>query len=340
MLQAVAGTRGSLRRRILVATYVVVASAAVLGAVEWLARRRNHFGYIRSDSPEIVYELRRGYPDHNSAGYRDHEYARAKKPGVFRVIGLGDSYTYGAGVERDQVFLKVAERLLAEDPGAGRVEILNFGLPGANTAMEAAMLAQRTADWDPDLVVIQWCRNDFNLPNFIQTDANGLVAHSFALHELLSGLAVRWPTFVKSRVMAYDYDEDVFPVPGLQHVPMIDQNPIGDPAQVPERYQYMLGGEGVQAALLRIARESERRGVPVIYLLGWGGEDQEVAEWARMAGLEVLDIWSPVAERFVGGYGVFQDLWVAPADGDNHPNVEGHGIIGAALAAAIRPHLR
>jgi lysophospholipase L1-like esterase len=329
-----------LRRRILVATYVVVAAAAVLGVVEWLARRRNHFGYIRSDSPEIVYELRRGYPDHNSFGYRDREYTLAKKPGVFRVIGLGDSYTYGAGVERDQVFLKVAERMLDHDLGTGRVEILNFGLPGSNTAMEAAMLEQRTAEWDPDLVVIQWCRNDFNLPNFIQTDANVLVAHSFALHELLSGLAVRWPTFVKNRIMAYDFDEDVFPVPGLQHVPMSDQNPLGDPDLVPERYQYMLGGEGVQAALLRIARESERRRVPVIFVVGWGGEDQDVAEWARMAGLEVLDIWSPVAERFVGGYGVFQDLWVSPADGDNHPNVEGHGIMGAALASAIGAHLR
>lgn len=143
MLRPVLGERGSLRRRLLAGAYVVLATALVLGTVEWLARRRNRFGYVRSPSPEIVYELRPGYPDHNSSGYRDHEYARAKKPGVFRVIGLGDSYAYGSGVARDQVFLKVAERLLEAELGPGRVEVLNFGLPGANTAMEAAMLAER-----------------------------------------------------------------------------------------------------------------------------------------------------------------------------------------------------
>lgn len=177
------------------------------------------------------------------------------------------------------------------------------------------------------------------MPNFIQTEPNGIVEHSFAVHELLSGLAERWPLFVKRRVMAYDYDGDVFPVRGLQHVPIVDHNPIGTPELVPARYRHMLGGAGVQAALLRIARESERRAVPVIYLLGWAGQDADVAEWARSAGLEVLDIWSPVAERFVSGYGVFQDLWVDPAHGDNHPNVEGHAVIGHALAGAIRRHV-
>lgn len=323
----------------MVAAYVVVATAAVLGTVEWLARQRNRFGYVRSDSPEIVYELRAGYPDHNAAGYRDHEYAREKKPGAYRVVGLGDSYTYGDGVKRDETFLKVAERMLAAEIGEGKVEVLNLGLPGSNTAMQAAMLAERTAAWDPDLVVIQWCRNDFNLPNFIQTAPDGIVEHSYALHELLSGMADRFPIFVKKRVMAYDYDEEVFPIPGLQHVPIVDHNPLSNPALVPARYRSMVGGEGVQAALLRIARESERRGVPVLYLLGWAGQDQDVAEWARSAGLEVLDVWSPVAERFVSGYGVFEDLWVAPELSDNHPNVEGHAIIGDVLAGAIRRHL-
>lgn len=328
-----------MRRRVFVGLYVVVATALVLGVVEWLSRARSGFGYVRSSSPEIVYELRAGYPDHNSSGYRDREYALEKKPGTFRVVGIGDSYTYGDGVARDATFLKVAERLLAAELGEGRVEVLNFGLPGSNTAMQAALFAERTAAWDPDLVVIQWCRNDFNLPNFIQTAPDGIVEHSYALHELLSGIADRFPILVKKRVMAYDYDEEVFPVPGLQHVPIVEHNPIGRPELAPARYRYMLGGEGVQAALLKIARESERRGVPVIYLVGWAGQDGDVAEWARSAGLEVVDVWSPVAERFVSGYGVFEDLWVAPERSDNHPNVEGHAIIGDVVAGAIRRHV-
>jgi len=334
----VAGERGSLRRRALVAAYVVLATIAVLGTVEWLARRRSAFGYRRAASPGIVYELRPEYPDHNPTGHRDHAYAREKRPGVFRVIGIGDSYSYGAGVPREDVFLKVAERMLRQD-GGPEVEVLNFGVPGYNTAMEAAVFAERTPGWDPDLVVVQFCRNDFNLPNFVWTTGNALVARSYALHELLTGLAGRWPAFVKKDVMGYFFDEEVFPVPGLEHVAKRGHNPIGDPARAPERYRYMLGPEGVRAALARIAAEARRRRVPVIFLLGWAGHDLDAAEWAAGEGLEVLDVWSPVAIRFVSAGGRFEDLWVAPEQHDNHPNVEGHAVIGAALADAIRPHL-
>lgn len=255
------------------------------------------------------------------------------------MIGLGDSYTYGAGVPFDAVFLEVAERMLNGEDGLPRVEALNFGVPGYNTAMEAAAFEERTADWDPDLVVGQFCRNDFNLPNFLWTTRDGPVAHSYALHELLWGLSQRWPSVIKHRIMGYVYDEEIFPIPGLEHVPKIDHNPIGDPARAPARYRYMLGPEGVREGLRRIAAESRRRRVPVIFLLGWAGRDQDAAEWAAVEGLEVLDIWPPVAIRFVSGGGRFQDLWVGPEHGDNHPNEEGHAIIGAALADAIRRFL-
>lgn len=332
------GASGSKRRKLSVAVYLVVAGAAVLAGVEWLARARNSFGYVRSSSAGIVYELRPGYRDHNSTGQRDEEYRIEKRSGVFRVIGLGDSYTYGDGVPRDRVFLKMAERLLRDDPAIGEVEILNFGVPGYNTAMEAATFVERTPDWEPDLVVVQFCRNDLNLPNFIWTSAGPFVAHSYALHDLLGGLAERWPS-VKQEWMAYFYDEEVFPIPGLERVLRIGHNPVGAPARAPERYRTMLGVDGVRAALARIAAESRRRRVPVIFLLGWAGRDRDAAEWAMMEGIEVLDIWTPVVLRFTGGGGVFQDLWVAPERQDNHPNEEGHAVIGAALARAIRPHV-
>ncbi|MEW6273319.1 MAG: hypothetical protein AB1689_28915 [Thermodesulfobacteriota bacterium] len=140
--------------------------------------------------------------------------------------------------------------------------------------------------------------------------------------------------------MGYTYDEEVFPVPGLEHVPKVNQNPIGDPARVPARYRYMLGVEGVRAALRRIAAESRRRTVPVIFLVGWAGRDQDAAEWGMDEGLHVLDVWPPVVIRYLSAAGSFQDLWVDPQRADNHPNAEGHGVIGAALADAIRPYRR
>jgi lysophospholipase L1-like esterase len=320
-------------RVILVALYVAALVLVAGALLEAVARARNRFGYIRAASPRIVYGLRAAYWDHSRSGHRDREYSTTKPEDIFRVIGIGDSYSYGFGVPRQKVFLKVAEQEL--NRRAGRpVEVINFGVPGYNTAMEAAVFGELTPSWRPDLVVIQFSRNDWNLPNFIQTRGNGLVARSFALHLALARLARAWPTFIKHDVMGYRFDGPVFPVPGLEHVPIENHNPIGDPARTPPEYRYMIGSEGVRRALKAIRAEAQRRAVPVMLLLGWGGQDQDVARWATSEGLVVVDLWPAVQRRLAETGRDFQNLWVAPPD-DNHPNEEGHAIIGRFLAEQI-----
>jgi hypothetical protein len=200
--------------------------------------------------------------------------------------------------------------------------------------MEAAVLGERTPAWRPDLVVIQFSRNDWNLPNFIETRANGLVKRSFAVHGVLARLARTWPTFIKRDVMGYRFDGPVFPVPGLEHVPIENDNPIGDPARTPPEYRYMIGSEGVRRALRAIRAEAQRRAVPVMLLVGWGGQDQDVTGWATSEGLVVVDMWPAVRRRLAETGRDFQSLWVAPP-ADNHPNEEAHAIIGRLLAQRI-----
>ena len=322
-----------LTRVTLVALYVAGVALLAGAILEAVARTKNRFGYARSSSPRIVYELRPSYGDHSTTGRRDREYSKTKPQGVLRVIGIGDSYSYGFGVPREKVFLKVAEEELNRR-AARPVEVINFGVPGYNTAMEAAVLEEVTPEWHPDLVVIQFCRNDLNLPNFIQTRTNVLFARSFALHLVLSRLARTWPTFVKKDLMGYGFDGEVFPVPGLEHVPMENDNPIGDPARTPPEYRYMVGRDGVRAALRAIRAESRRRSLPVVLLLGWAGHDRDAARWAKAEGLAVADMWPAVQHRLAETRRGFESLWVAPPV-DNHPNEEGHTIIGRLLAEKI-----
>jgi lysophospholipase L1-like esterase len=317
----------------LIALYVAVVVLLAGGVLEAVARAKNRFGYVRAASPRVVYELRPVYWDHSPSGHRDRAYSKAKPAGVYRVVGLGDSYTYGFGVPRDKVFLKVAEQELNRQAGRP-VEVINFGVPGYNTAMEAAVLEEVTPPWHPDLVVIQFGHNDFNLPNFLQTRGNGLVARSFALHVVLSRLARTWPTFVKRDVMGYRFDGPVFPVPGLEHVPIEDHNPIGDPARTPPEYRDMIGPDGVRAALRAIGAEARRRSLPVLLLLGWAGLDRDVGRWAEAEGLSAVDIWPTVEGHLALTGRAFESLWVAPPT-DNHPNEEGHAIIGRLLAERI-----
>ena len=52
--------------------------------------------------------------------------------GVYRIVGLGDSFTFGTGVRAGETFLAELERQLAAERGAGRFEGLNLGVMGPN----------------------------------------------------------------------------------------------------------------------------------------------------------------------------------------------------------------
>ena len=118
--------------------------------------------YRKSAIVGLTYELipgldRQSHGAHvvtNSEGMRDRERSRAKPAGVRRIAVLGDSFTFGYGVEGDAVWTVVLERLL---PGT---EVLNFGVGGYSTQDEAAVLEHKVLDFAPDLVLVAYTLND------------------------------------------------------------------------------------------------------------------------------------------------------------------------------------
>lgn len=110
----------------------------------------------------------------NSFGMRGPEIKLEKPADTIRIAFLGDSFTFGWGVEEDQIFVRVLERLLNETIGANRrVEILNFGVPGYSTFQEVALYREKVAPFKPDLVVIYFVSNDFGLPFLIGDGGDG-----------------------------------------------------------------------------------------------------------------------------------------------------------------------
>ena len=97
--------------------------------------------------------------EHNSLGFRGRDHEIEKPPGVFRIVGIGDSFTYGAGVNEDSTFLARIEASLAARGGG--VEAINLGMPRYWPEPEALILEHYGLRYQPDLVIVGVLQNDF-----------------------------------------------------------------------------------------------------------------------------------------------------------------------------------
>lgn len=99
----------------------------------------------------------------NSQGFRDGEHEKAKPSGTLRVLGLGDSFTFGWGVSQDETFLKQLERQLRIEIGRP-VEVINAGVPGWGLCQYDLYLRREDLDYSPDIIVIAYFVDDLPPP--------------------------------------------------------------------------------------------------------------------------------------------------------------------------------
>ena len=120
----------------------------------------------RNSTNEFDYDYR-----HNSLGFRDVEHVSPKPTGTFRILGLGDSFTYGAGVPFEEIYLSRLEAMLNHRTGAHpRVEIIKAGIPRYFPQTERLLLEQYGPHFQPDLVTVAFLPNDV-IDTFMGMDA-------------------------------------------------------------------------------------------------------------------------------------------------------------------------
>jgi lysophospholipase L1-like esterase len=91
-------------------------------------------------------------------GMRREEPFPPKDPNRFRIVVVGDSLTYGEGVDAYWAYSAQLERALAPDFG---VEVLNLGVRGYGSEDILDLLRRFVPELEPDLVVYGVCLNDF-----------------------------------------------------------------------------------------------------------------------------------------------------------------------------------
>jgi lysophospholipase L1-like esterase len=144
------GATGALLR---IAVVVVVTGVALVGA-EYAARFA--FRNVSSSGNATDFIAGRTAPviANNNLGFREREIP-PKPRDRYRIAVIGDSFTWGQGVEAADRFSNLVEGLLGP-----RFEVFNFGVPGNNLPEHVDVL-QQALPIAPDFVVLQIYINDF-----------------------------------------------------------------------------------------------------------------------------------------------------------------------------------
>ena len=302
-----------------------------------------------SRHPGIVYELKPNVRGRfmgqsliiSSQGLHDYEYSLRKQPGTFRIVGVGDSSLFGWGVPFEDSGLKVLERRLNEKFAPQKFEVINFSVPGYNTAMEADTFVERCLAYSPDLVILNFNTNDYDVPNFMRLPRDlGTLRRlyvfdlAYSAYEGVVGLAGRQPP-------PFDFNGRTTPLTEAAH---LDEDPA-----LPAEYRYMVGAKGVVRALEKLAGAARERAIPfvVFTVKAYPGvmADYVRDEW-RDGQRELLERESQrLGFHFLNTYKNYMDyvkqypnanFAVSPADG--HPNTLAHSIDADAMFNYLVAH--
>jgi lysophospholipase L1-like esterase len=250
---------------------------------------------------------------HNSLGFREPEFPVQKPAGEFRVLALGDSFTYGSGVLAEDAWPQVVERGLAV--GGRRVDVINCGFAAGSYTPDGYDAWVRTDGLllDPDLVIVGFCLNDMGNGNdvpMLSYQGKTTVGCPVALiDQFLTYFANR-----QAMDAVPDYSEVV--------------------AAHPETWIK------TQAALQNLQRILAERRIPLVVAVipmisqinrdpnPYAGLHRGIGEFCAANGIPCVDLLAP----FVGRSEL--DLWVHPTD--QHPNHIGQKLLGDGIVRFLR----
>jgi hypothetical protein len=250
----------------------------------------------------------------NRHGFRGDDISRAKPDGVARVMLLGDSFAFGAGVPLEDTLGFQLEGLL----NAGKkpdTQVVTFAIGGWGTRDEILFLEHQGMDFEPDLVVVVYVLNDAGY-------AGGLDLWR-EFREQYQNRRLKWSYLASSlyatvarRTLARQYIADLVEISASER------------EKWKESLSYLSRGQ-------RLARARGAEFAVVIFRFLFDLDEgypfhslhQMVVTYCMWNGIPVLDLFGAFEGRD------YADLWVHPSD--QHPNEQGHRIAAHALSGFI-----
>jgi lysophospholipase L1-like esterase len=123
----------------------------------------------------------------NSEGFRDLEFSKKKSSSVFRIVCLGDSWTFGWNVGQNQAYPQMLKALLGQEFSEANFEVFNLGVGGYTSLNGLRLLKTSVLDLNPDVVVIGFAMNEPGMAGF-RDKTTPVGQESVTLLKTLSGI--------------------------------------------------------------------------------------------------------------------------------------------------------
>lgn len=277
----------------------------------------------------------------NADGFRGRAFA-SKTPAALRVVSIGDSSTFGFGVDTEWTYQRLLESRMT---GSGYpTEVMNLGIPGQTTRHGLGVLKHYGLELQPDVVIVSFGANDGRL-----TPRNA--EEELAVDETFLG-GLRWTmlelrTFQLMRRLIFSlYDPFKPSSSGGQEVSPARRRPLvkavthADYSANLEKIHRMAGEAGAKTLFLSIC-------TPDDYVI----EMQRTAERLKIPFVNAGAIFRERIDDIIAGkvypeqvkfykeiYGekVMSDNWLYYVTTDGcHPNRVGMSLIADALVGPV-----
>ncbi|MGH9868303.1 MAG: SGNH/GDSL hydrolase family protein [Candidatus Polarisedimenticolia bacterium] len=98
----------------------------------------------------------------NGRGYNTPEVPYGKPAGTLRIVVLGDSSTFGWGVDPEATYARRLETLLRSRHPGQAIEVINLGVCGYSSFQGRILLAREALRYQPDVVTLSYGSNDYS----------------------------------------------------------------------------------------------------------------------------------------------------------------------------------
>lgn len=273
----------------------------------------------------------------NAHGYRGPDIPAGRAPGEFRVLAIGDSFTFGDFVDdEDTLPAQVEANLSRRNLGAGcaAVRVLNAGV-GGTTIVTHAEMANRGLVFEPDLVLLTFSENDvtdLQHPMWFSLADNRRMKSSFPLNLVYPVLrhTATWNFLLRVRAARLTPGPETHSEKSPEEM---------NAAEAEDRARKTRDRERYRTAVVELRDRLAAHGIPLVFAVypvhhALKGEPYlEQLEWAeamaRAEGLPTVPLLGPLVESGLPDTGLF----LLPHDG--HPNPVGYEIAAEAIGGVI-----